>query len=59
MSERNLLKLEALIKGKMGGIKNKTLTPCDSGIGKLMNMMKALDEPLYEKMLAEYKVILK
>jgi len=39
-------------------IKNRQLLPKDSGIGKLINLMKSLDEPLYEKIMKEYKEIL-
>jgi hypothetical protein len=42
----------------MSQIKNRKLTPAESGIGKLLNMMKPLDEPLYEKIITEYKQIL-
>ena len=58
MTERNLIKLETLIRGKMIAIKNKTITPKDSGIGILINKLKVLDEPLYDKILTEYKNIL-
>jgi hypothetical protein len=58
MSEANLVKLEKLIRVKMIGIKNKSSTPKDSGIGKLINMMKGLDETLYDSILKEYKNIL-
>lgn len=57
-SEKELIKLEKTIKTKMVAIKNKTLLPKDSGIGKMLNLMKALDEPLYDKLLTEYKKIL-
>lgn len=58
-TEKNLQKLEKEIRGKMLSIKLGKLLPKDSGIGKLINLLKELDEPLYEKIMAEYKDILK
>jgi len=40
-------------------IKSGRVLPKDSGIGKLINLMKAFDEPLYDKTLEEYKEVLK
>jgi len=57
-TEKDLLKLEKDIKVKMIGIKNRKLTPAESGIGKLINLMKSFDEPLYNKIMSEYKEIL-
>ena len=57
-SEKELIKLEKEIRSKMIQIKNRKLTPVESRIGKLLNMMKPLDEPLYEKIITEYKQIL-
>jgi len=42
----------------MAQIKNKKLTPSESGIGKLLNLIKSFDEPLFEKLISEYKKIL-
>lgn len=58
-TEKNLQKLEKEIRGKMLSIKLGKLLPKDSGIGKLINLLKGIDEPLYEKIMAEYKDILK
>jgi hypothetical protein len=58
MKEKNLLKLEKEIYTKMKQIKSKQLLPKDSGIGKMINLLKSLDEPLYEKVLIEYKQVL-
>lgn len=58
MSERNLIRLEKEIKSKMIQIKNRKLTPAESGIGKLINMMKTFDEPLFDKLMNEYKKVL-
>jgi hypothetical protein len=57
-NERDLKRLEKEIYSKMRQIKSGTLLPKDSGIGKMINLMKSLDEPLYEKILTEYKSIL-
>lgn len=58
-TEKNLQKLEKEIRGKMLSIKLGKLLPKDSGIGKLINLLKGIDEPLYEKIMTEYKDILK
>ena len=50
--------MEKEIKSKMVQIKNNKLTPAESGIGKLLNLMKSFDEPLFEKLISEYKKIL-
>jgi hypothetical protein len=57
-NERNLIKLEKDIKTKMILIKDGKLLPKDSGIGKMINLMKSLDEPLYDRIMVEYKNIL-
>lgn len=57
-NEKNLLRLEKEIRVKMINIKNGNLTPKDSGIGKLINLLKGLDEPLYNSTMEEYKKIL-
>ena len=54
--ETTLIKqIEKNIKSKMIGIKNGTTTPKESKIGVQFNKLKDLDEPLYEKLLQEYK----
>jgi hypothetical protein len=55
MTERDLRKLEATIRGKMEEIKKQRVSLKDSGIGSLMNMLKKADEASYEKILPEYK----
>lgn len=57
-SEKDIIKLEKEIRAKMLQIKTGKTTPKDSGIGKLINLMKAFDEPLFDKLMAEYKKIL-
>ena len=57
--EKNIIKLEKEIRVKMINIKSGKLLPKDSGIGKLINLMKGVDEPLYDSILDEYKLVLK
>jgi len=57
-NEKELIKLESEIKRKMIQIKKGLLAPKDSGIGKLINLMKSFDEPLYDKLMIDYKKIL-
>lgn len=54
-NEKQIIKLEKEIIAKMLAIKNKKTTPKDSGIGKLINLMKSFDEPLYDELMAKYK----
>jgi hypothetical protein len=56
--EKDLLKLEKEIRIKMMGIKSGKVTLAESGIGKLINLMKSIDEPLYNEIMIEYKGIL-
>ncbi|MCE2936372.1 MAG: hypothetical protein ACK5V5_16555 [Cyclobacteriaceae bacterium] len=55
MSERELTKLEATIRTKMDDIRKQRVTLKESGIGGLMNILKKVDEALYEKIMPEYK----
>ena len=59
MTERELIKLEASIRIKMEEIKKQRVSLKDSGIGGLMNSLKKVDEALYEKILPEYKKMVK
>ena len=49
--------LEKRLKVVLFQIEFKKITPADSGIGKMLNQMKTIDEPCYNKMLEEYKAI--
>lgn len=55
MTERELIKLEATIRNKMGEIKKQRVSLKDSGIGSLMVALRKVDEALYDKILPEYK----
>jgi hypothetical protein len=57
-NEKNIIKLEKEIRVKMMSIKSGKVLPKDSGIGKLINLMKAIDEPLYDSIMIEYKKVL-
>lgn len=59
MTERELIKLEATIRNKMEEIKKQRISLKDSGIGGLMNALKKVDEALYEKIMPEYKKMVK
>lgn len=59
MTERELIKLEATIRNKMEEIKKQRVSLRDSGIGGLMNSLKKVDEALYEKIMPEYKKMVK
>ena len=57
-SEKNIIKLEKEIIVKMMNIKSGKITPKDSGIGKMINLMKSIDESLYDKIISDYKLII-
>jgi hypothetical protein len=59
MTERELRKLEFTIRGKMEDIKKQRVSLKDSGVGGLMNTLKKVDEALYEKIMPEYKQMVK
>lgn len=59
MTERDLRKLEATIRNKMEEIKKQRVSLKDSGIGSLMNMLKKVDEASCEKIMPEYKQMVK
>lgn len=59
MTERELIKLEATIRNKMEEIKKQRISLKDSGIGGMMNSLKKVDEALYEKIMPEYKQMVK
>lgn len=59
MTERELIKLEATVRHKMEEIKKQRVSLKDSGLGGLMNSLKKVDEALYEKIMPEYKKMVK
>lgn len=50
--------VEKKIVSSMRKIRNKEITPKESGIGKAFAKMKDLDEALYEELIVRYKQIL-
>jgi hypothetical protein len=58
-TEKNINKLEKEIRAKMMQIRSGKTTAKDSGIGKLINLMKSFDEPLHGQIMNEYKQIIK
>jgi hypothetical protein len=50
--------VEKKIVSSMRKIRNKEITPKESGIGKAFAKMKDLDEALYEELVVRYKQIL-
>lgn len=59
MTTEDLIKtLEKKVIGLMSKIKTGEITPVESKIGKPLNNLKELDLPLYEKLFAEYKIVL-
>lgn len=58
MSIARIIKLERDIKGRMIAISNKTKTPAEAGVGKLMSSLKSLDEVAHDKLMQEYKQLL-
>ena len=55
MTERELRKLESMIRLKMEEIRSRKVSLKDSGIGGLLNTLKKTDEALYDKILPSYK----
>lgn len=56
--EKDIIKLEKDIIAKLLAIKNKKVTPAESGIGKLINVMKECDEHLHGQLMNRYKTLL-
>ena len=50
--------LEKRIRGKFIAIRTNKSSIQDAKIGILLNCLKSLDEPLYNKLFSEYKVII-
>lgn len=50
--------VEKRIISSMRKIRNKEVTPKESGIGKMFVRMKDLDEALYEELIVRYKKVL-
>jgi hypothetical protein len=55
MNERLLKRSEKTIRVGIKNIKDGLKTPKEAGIGRVLNAMKNLDEPLYDDLLEQYK----
>lgn len=55
MNDRLLNKTERTIIAGIMRIKNGEITPAEAGLGKMLNALKNLDEPLYESLVKKYK----
>lgn len=58
-NEKILKLIEKKILSGIADIKNGIKTPAEAKLGKLLNSLKSLDEPLYEELMKKYKEILK
>lgn len=54
-TNREIRALERKIISLIGKIRRNEITKQESGIAKLLNILKKVDEPLYEKYIKEYK----
>ena len=54
-SNKEIRVLERKIISLIGQIKRNEISKKDSGIAKLLNILKKVDEPLYDKYISEYK----
>jgi hypothetical protein len=55
MNERLLRRAEKEIRVGVKAIRDGYKTPKEAGLGKMLNAMKRLDEPLYDELMALYK----
>jgi len=55
VNEKVLRMSEKKVIAGIMAIKKGTKTPAEVGIGKILNSLKALDEPLYEELMKKYK----
>jgi len=55
MNERLLNRTEKEIRVGIRAIRDGNKTPKEAGLGKMLNAMKNLDEPLYEELMEMYK----
>jgi len=58
MNERLLNKTEKTIRVGIRNIRDGKQTPKEAGLGKMLNAMKNLDEPLYNELMEMYKTAL-
>lgn len=58
MNERLLKKAEKEVLAGIMSIKNGTKTPAEANLGRILNSLKKLDEPLYDELMKKYKAAL-
>ena len=55
MNERLLRKAEKEVLAGIMAIKSGKKTPAEANLGRILNSLKSLDEPLYDELLEKYK----
>lgn len=55
MNEKLLNRTEKEIRIRIKAIRDGKKTPKEAGLGKMLNAMKNLDEPLYNELMKMYK----
>lgn len=55
VNERILRKAEKEVLAGIMAIKNGTKTPAEANLGRILNSLKNLDEPLYDELMEKYK----
>lgn len=58
-NEKILREAEKKVLSGIMAIKNGKKTPAEAGVGKILNSLKSLDEPLYEELIKKYKEAIK
>lgn len=58
-NEKILRLTERRVLAGIAEIKNGSKTPAEAGLGRMLNSLKALDEPLYEELMNKYKEAIK
>jgi hypothetical protein len=59
VNDKVLRMSEKKILAGIMAIKKGTKTPAEAGVGKILNALKNIDEPLYEELMIKYKEVLK
>lgn len=58
-NEKILKEAEKKVLSGIMAIKTGKKTPAEAGLGKILNSLKTLDEPLYEELMKKYKETIK
>ena len=59
MNNKILIQTEKKIRKGIYLIKNKKQSPKEAKLGKLLNSLKNIDEPLYDELISLYKIAIK